>query len=153
MQISHKMISMGQHWCMRTTLAVCLRQTDVKGKNHFSVDIAMQTSSCSHCADSLPVHDVALMDVDQSMQQRSQHLARNEALCQALPTHTHQSLLVIEPADTWPTTLVRASLVASVWQHIACAFWLTDTRLAIKLADDIHFCNNCRTSISMQLDL
>ena len=104
---------MGQHWCMRTTLAVCLRQTDVKGGNRYRVDIATQMSSCSHCADSLPVHDVALMDVDQSMQQRSQHLARNEALCQALPTHTQQLLLVIEPADTWPT-LVRASLVASV---------------------------------------
>lgn len=75
-------------------LAVCLRQTNIKGKRHYSVGIAMQTLLCRHhCADTLPVHNVALMDVDQGTQQRSQHLARNEALCQALPTHTQQSLM------------------------------------------------------------
>lgn len=80
---------------MRKSRATCLRQTNVKGKKQYSSCIAMHTLLCSHYADTLPMHDVALMDVDQGTQQRFQHLARNEALCQALPTHTQQSLMVI----------------------------------------------------------
>jgi len=54
------------------------------------------------------------MNVDQGIQQRSQDLACDEALCQALPMHTQQSLMANTTAGTWPKKLFTASLVAAL---------------------------------------
>jgi len=54
------------------------------------------------------------MNVDQGIQQRSQDLACDEALCQALPTHTQQLLMAKTTADTWSKKLFTACIVAAL---------------------------------------